>query len=135
MTHLLDSNAVYDLLVDPSLASGLPVDAETHISALTVMEMNFGIASAKTAPAATTRTTQLMTVLRWWSPVSLDAAMSIAFLRIAQNALSLGQDPRARMNDLMIGATALARGWTLVTADRQLTRAVHGLLPVVSLRT
>ena len=44
-----------------------------------------------------------------------------------------GQTPRRRVNDLMIAATALAHGMTLVTKDRGLTTAVDGLVPVQSL--
>ena len=58
---------------------------------------------------------------------------TFSYHRVATSSASQGQEPRKRCADLVIAATALAHGATLVTDDESSARAVSGLLPVRSL--
>ncbi|MEZ0165388.1 PIN domain-containing protein [Kineococcus sp. LSe6-4] len=138
MTHLLDTNAVIDLFTLPTgTPTNVPDDAVTHVSVITHLEMDFGVASAahRQDPARLLRMTgSLQRLLTTWVPVPVDDVVAGAFLEVARAALAAGQNPRRRTNDLVIAATARARGWTLVTGDRTLLRAVDTVVPVVALR-
>ncbi|MEZ0493482.1 PIN domain-containing protein [Kineococcus sp. TBRC 1896] len=137
MTHLLDSNAVYDLLSDATLLDAVPPNAELHVSAVTVLELQFGIAKAAhdgDAQKVTLRQATLAQVSGLFDPEPIDGAVQAVFGRISAAALTAGQNPRKRMNDLMVAATALANGWTLVTADEQLIAAVGPILDTLNHR-
>lgn len=138
MTHLLDTNAVIDLWALPAGAStNLPTDAVTYVSVITHVEMNYGVASAAhtSDPALLLKATNgLQRLLTTWVPTPVDDRVANAFLDVATAALNAGQKPRKRMNDLMIAATAKAYGWTLVTSDATLVRAVEAATPVITLR-
>nr|WP_240897645.1 PIN domain-containing protein [Kineococcus vitellinus] len=135
---MLDTNAVLNLL-DPRVPTALPASTITHISVITHVELNYGIAAAlnrhttESTAEASRRTANLQRVLSTWTPVPLDSTIAAAFQQVAESALSAGQNPRQRMNDLMIAATALTRDWTLVTNDEPLTRALTPLVRVVPL--
>lgn len=134
MTHLLDTNAVIDLLsLPPGSTTSIPHDAVTGVSVITVVELQYGIAATTDPRTMLDKVAGLQKVLGTWQPLPVDAAVSVAFLDLARVAIAAGQKPRKRMNDLMIAATALSRGWALVTNDRTLAAAVGPLLPVVPL--
>ena len=135
MTHLLDTKAVLDLLALPAgTTTNLPADAIVHISVITQVEINYGIASAVDAQTSLARPVALQQVLGTWKPLPIDGAVASVFLGVARGALLAGQKPWNRMNDLMIAATAVSRRWTLVTGDETLVRAVEAITPVVTLR-
>ena len=137
MTHLLDTNAVITVLeaAPGTTFSGIPAGAVTEISAITVVELTFGVEAARTAgsPDLPLRETQRTYATSIWRPIPVDLPVTLAFGQVARTALAAGQNPRKHMNDLMIAATALARGFTLVTDDELLTRAVRRTVPVTRL--
>lgn len=114
----------------PGTPTNLPPGAITRTSVVTHVEMNSGVASAarQQDPALLLRMTgSLRRLLTTWVPVPLDD-------RVAKAALAARQDPRRRVDDLVIAATAEAHGWTLVTSDTTLVRAVEAATPVTTLR-
>lgn len=126
---LLDTNAYLNGLRTAPAGKTflLPAGAQTAVSVVTEVELRYGVAAA---PGDARRLASLTHLLSHWTPVPVDAAVATAFSSVVVDALAGGQTPRRRMNDLMIAATALVHGMTLVTNDRSLTTAVDGLVPV-----
>ncbi|WP_432535057.1 type II toxin-antitoxin system VapC family toxin [Kineococcus arenarius] len=131
--HLLDTNAAIDLLADPACAATLGT-APTAVSALTEIEVRRGVAVRAHDPAAVVQRVDLLNgLLTRWSPIPVDARVAAAYSRVVAAVVASGQQPRPRVVDHLIAATALAHGLTLVTADRTLLNGVAGLVPTTSL--
>lgn len=127
--YLLDTNAFINSLASPAAEMPflLPGDAQTVVSVVTELELRYGVAVAPHDPL---RLGHLTHLLSRWTPVPVDAAVSASASAVIMAAVAAGQRPRKRMNDLMIAATALAHGMTLVTNDAGLSTAVSGLVRV-----
>lgn len=126
--YLLDTSAYINSLTAPlSGPFRLPPGAATAVSVITEIELRYGVAAA---PGDQLRLGQLTLLLSRWRPRPVDAAVTAAYSPVVAAAISAGQQPRRRMNDLMIAATALAHDMTLVTDDHDLADVVSGLLPV-----
>ena len=134
MTNLLlDTNALITLALAPAgttFSAIQPGDA-LAVSIVTEFEVRGGLAIAPNDPA---RQHTFAFLTDRYVPLPLDAKVATHFHHLAANSAALGQRPRKRIADLMIAATALAHGATLVTDDQGLIRVAAGLLPVRSLR-
>lgn len=100
------------------------------MSVITELELRYGV-SAELGNAV--RLGQLTHLLSNWTPWPVDRVVAAAFNSVVDAAITAGQTPRRRMNDLVIAATALAHEMTLVTNDGDLSSAVGGLVPVQAL--
>ncbi|WP_337063441.1 type II toxin-antitoxin system VapC family toxin [Kineococcus sp. G2] len=130
MTNLLlDTNAVITLAQAPPGTSfpGLRDGDAAAISIVTEMEVRGGLAAN---PADDERQQTLSFLTGHYVPLPVDARVAFHYHRVATATVVQGQEPRKRFADLVIAATALAHGATLVTDDQALARAVSGLLPV-----
>lgn len=133
MTNLiLDTNAVITLSQTPAGTSftGIRDDDAAAISIVTEMEVRGGLAAN---PTDDEHQQTLSFLMQNYVPLAVDARTAFQYHRIAAASAAQGQKPRERFADLVIAATALAHGATLVTDDQSLTRAVTGLVPVRSL--
>jgi len=131
-TFLLDTNAYINSLA--AAPQGQPflllAGAPTAVSDITEIELRYGVAAN---PGDQLRLGQLTHLLSRWRPRAIDLAVTSAFSPVVAATIAAGQKPRKRMNDLMVAATALAHGMTLVTNDLGLTHAVSRLVPVQAL--
>ncbi|GAB3216872.1 hypothetical protein GCM10027586_10050 [Kineococcus gypseus] len=133
--YLLDTDAVLTLFSPPpGAAVRIPLDEPSYVSTLTETELRFGFQLVAGDPVRSTqRLNQLTRLLSTWSPLPVDGTVQQAYTLVARAALDAGQQPRRRQLDLLIAATALAHGMTLVTDDRRLATAVSSVVPVARL--
>jgi predicted nucleic acid-binding protein len=88
---------------------------EAAISVATLAELHYGVLAAKTEEIRRLRLQRLGQVEATFQPLSIDAEVARAFARVAHTVKKAGRQPRARVMDLWIAATALAHGIPLYT--------------------
>ncbi|MBI2898211.1 MAG: PIN domain-containing protein [Deltaproteobacteria bacterium] len=100
-----------------ALAAALPDEAA--ISVATLAELHYGVLVAKDDVTKQQRLRRLGEIEARFSPLTIDAAVARAYAAVAQAVRTAGGQPRARVMDLWIAATALARGVPLYTRNRR----------------
>jgi hypothetical protein len=100
---------------------------EAAISVATLAELHYGVLAAKDDETRRHRLERLGQVEAEFQPILIDAAVARAFARVAHTVKGAGRQPRARVMDLWIAATALSHGLTLYTRDRE------GFVPLAEL--
>jgi predicted nucleic acid-binding protein len=103
---------------------------EGAISVATLAELHYGVLAAKNEEARQRRLTRLGQVEAAFQPIPIDAPVARAFARIAQTVRLAGRQPRARVMDLWIAATALAHGLVLYSRDRDAFTPLGNLIDV-----
>jgi len=117
---LLDTSVIIAQLESPDLEA-LPPEAlpdEAAISVATLAELHYGVLAAKTEEIRRLRLQRLGQVEATFQPLPIDAEVARAFARVAHTVKMAGRQPRARVMDLWIAATALAHGIPLYTHNR-----------------
>ncbi|MCL1839360.1 MAG: type II toxin-antitoxin system VapC family toxin [Propionibacteriaceae bacterium] len=128
---LLDTCVIIDL--NRYDVNSLPDTA--YISAVTMAELSFGVALAKSAVEAAVRSQVFAATKAWIQPLPFDAAAADRFGELAALVLAAGRQPRPRRMDLMIAATAVANHLTLYTANSDDYRGLESILTVRSVRS
>lgn len=111
---LLDTSVVI-VQDDEDLAASLPEDVA--ISVATLAELHFGVLLARDADARRRRLHRLAVVEATLNPLPLDPPVARAFGMVAHTVKTAGGQPRARVMDLWIAATALAHKLPLYTRN------------------
>jgi len=127
---LLDTSVVI-AQADEGLTVELPEEAA--ISVATLAELHYGVLAAKTAEARQDRLRRLGTIESLFEPLAIDAQVGRAFASVAWTVKSAGGQPRARVMDLWIAATALAHKLPLYTRNGEDFRLLHEILEVHTL--
>jgi toxin FitB len=107
-------------LLDTSVLIASEVAAlpdEAAISAASLAELHFGVLLAKTHDHRRARLRRLAEVEATFEPLPIDAAVARSYGMLAHLTVSAGQQPRRRVMDLLIAATAHAHGIHLYTRD------------------
>jgi toxin FitB len=94
-----------------------PVPGELAISAASLAELQFGVLVAKTAEARAIRLARLSAIQRRFDPLPVDEAVADSYARLAARVVVVGRQPRARVMDLLIAATAHAHGAVVYTRN------------------
>jgi len=124
---LLDTCVVIDLpRYDPA---DLP--EISHVSAITLAELSYGVALAKTPLDAATRSQVFANTKAWVRPLPFDGAAAERYGELAALILAAGRQPRPRRLDLMIAAIAVSRRLPLYTANPDDYRGLEPSLTVV----
>ncbi len=121
---MLDTNAASDVIkgIRPAVRAKLRAQpGPVYISAITEGELRFGVAKR---PEATQLAQTVEAFLATSVVLTFDSAAAAAYGRLRAALEAQGQPLGA--NDMLIAAHAIARGLTLVTADRAFAR-VAGL--------
>jgi predicted nucleic acid-binding protein len=127
---LLDTSVVIARLEAPDLDL-LPDEAA--ISVATLAELHYGVLVAKNEESRRLRLERLGWVEATFEPLVIDAAVARAFARLAHAEKLAGRQPRARVMDLWIAATALSHGIALFTHNRDDFAPLHQLIDVRTL--
>jgi len=127
---LLDTSVVIDWH-DPALASALP--DEMAISAITAAELAAGPHLATTSGEAAKRQSRLQEVEASLEPLPFDAAASRSYGLVVAAVVSEGRQPRSRLADLLIAATAHANGLDLYTRNGSDFVGLENLVNVVDI--
>jgi predicted nucleic acid-binding protein len=112
---LLDTSVIIAGFEQPSLDS-LPDEAAISVASLA--ELHYGVLAAKDEEIRRLRLQRLGQVEATFQPLPIDAEVARAFARVTHTVRLVGPQPRARVMDLWIAATALCHGIPLFTCNR-----------------
>jgi toxin FitB len=109
-----------------------PLPGELAISVVSLAELHFGILLASDDDARAHRLSRLSAIQRRFDPLPVDEAVAESYGLLAARVAKAGRQPRARVMDLLIAATAHAHGATLYTRNGGDLRGLEGLLVVAA---
>ena len=101
------------LLGDRSLPSGI----EAGISVVSVAELHFGLLATDDEAARAERAARLGAIEADFEPLPLDARVARILGRLQATVANQGANPRKRLADLAIAATAVAHNAVLLTEN------------------
>lgn len=109
-----------------------PLDGELAISTATLAELHFGVLVAKDLAVRAERLRRLSVVQRSFDALPLDEDVASSYGIIAAAVASAGRQPRARVMDLLIAATAHANDARLYTRNAADLVGIESLVDVVT---
>lgn len=95
----------------------VPIPGELAISIASIAELKFGVLVAKNDKTRATRLSRLSAIERRFEPLPIDEAVVDSYARLAARVVAVGRQPRARVMDLLIAATAHAHEATIYTRN------------------
>jgi hypothetical protein len=107
-----------------------PLPGELAISAASLAELHFGVLVASDDDARARRLSRLSAVQRRFDPLPIDDAVAASYGLLAARVVKAGRQPRARVMDLLIAATAHAHDATLYTRNASDLRGLEDLLDI-----
>lgn len=111
----------------------MPLSGELAISIVSIAELQFGVLVAKTDDARAQRLTRLASIQRRFDPLPVDESVAHSYARLAAKVVQKDRQPRARMMDLLIAATAHAHGASLYTRNPKDLAGLDELVNIVPL--
>ncbi|MBW8878434.1 MAG: type II toxin-antitoxin system VapC family toxin [Acidobacteria bacterium] len=125
---LLDTSVVIARDEDASVEENLP--EEISISAATLAELHYGVLVAKDEITRQYRLQRLGVVESSFEPIAIDSAVARSFAAVAHAVKMAGRQPRARIMDLWIAATALTHKLPLYTRNPEDFQGLQGLIEI-----
>jgi predicted nucleic acid-binding protein len=124
---VLDTCAYIDLgLLDPADLPAVP-----ELTAVTMAELQQGVAMAKDAAARAARMEKLGAAVADFDPLPFDGDAAARYGTLVALTVAARRDPRPRRMNLMIAAIASARGLPLFTRNADDFKGLDGLVTVV----
>ena len=114
---------------EEDLDSSLP--AEVSISVASLAELHFGVLAARNETVRQTRLRRLGTIESTFEALPIDADIARAFGTVAHAVKVAGRQPRSRVMDLWIAATALAHGLPVYTRNVEDFAPLRDLIEVL----
>ncbi|WP_433713173.1 hypothetical protein ACQP2U_02380 [Nocardia sp. CA-084685] len=126
---VLDTCTYLDLdLLDPDVLPKMP-----EITAITLAELNQGVAMAKDATTRSARSEQLGAAIVDFDPLPFDADAATRYGTLVALTIAAKRDPKPRRMDLLIAAIASARRLPLYTRNGKDFRGLESMLEIVAL--
>ena len=94
-----------------------PIPGVLAISAISLAELQFGVLVAKTPGARAERLRRLSILQKNFDALPVDEAVAVSYGRLAAAVVDAGRQPRRRVMDLLIAATAHAHDARLYTRN------------------
>jgi toxin FitB len=107
-----------------------PIPGELAISVASLAELQFGVLIAKTAEARALRLARLSAIQRRFDPLPIDDAIADSYARLAARVVETGRQPRARVMDLLIAATAHAHDAAVYTRNADDLAGLEDLITI-----
>lgn len=108
-----------------------PLEGELAISAAALTELHFGVLVTSDPATRAQRLRRLSEFQRRFSALPVDDAVAISYGRLAAAVAAAGRQPRARVMDLLIAATAHAHGARLYTRNADDLGGIEHLIEIV----
>ena len=109
-----------------------PLEGDLAISAATLAELHFGVLVTRNDGVRAERLRRLSLIERNFDSLPIDDAVARGYGRLAATLAHRGRQPRARVMDLLIAATALAHGARLYTRNADDLAGLDDLLEIVT---
>jgi len=115
------------------LATDVPeLEGELAISAATIAELHFGVLVTEDPDVRAERLRRLSVLQRSFDALPVDGDVAASYGILAAAVVAAGRQPRARVMDLLIAATAHAHGARLYTRNAADLVGLEHLLNVVT---
>jgi hypothetical protein len=109
-----------------------PIPGALAISAVTLAELHFGVLVAKTSQVRAERLRRLSILQQHFDALPVDEAVAVSYGRLAAAVVDAGRQPRRRVMDLLIAATAHAHGARLYTRNAGDFAGLDDLITVIA---
>lgn len=131
MTAARPARAVLDTSV--LLATDVdPLPGELAISAASLAELHFGVLVTRDEQVRADRLRRLAAIESGFQALPVDAAVAREYGRLAAAVARTGRQPRARVMDLLIAATAAAFHAAVYTRNPDDLLGLHDLVHVIA---
>lgn len=109
-----------------------PIPGVLAISAVTLAELHFGVLVATTPEVRAERLRRLSVLQQHFDALPVDEAVAVSYGRLAAAVIDAGRQPRRRVMDLLIAATAHAHRARLYTRNPGDFAGLDDLVAVVA---
>ena len=109
-----------------------PLPGVLAISAVTLAELHFGVLVAKSPQARAERLRRLSVMQQHFDALPVDDAVAVSYGRLAAAVVVAGRQPRRRVMDLLIAATAHAHDAALYTRNPDDFSGLEDLVTVIA---
>jgi toxin FitB len=109
-----------------------PLEGDLAISVVALAELHFGVLVTSDPTTRAERLRRLSEFQRRFSPLPVDDAVAISYGQLAAAIVAAGRQPRARVMDLLIAATAHAHSARLYTRNAGDLIGIEHLIEIVS---
>ena len=115
------------------IANDVPtLEGELAISAAALAELHFGVLVTSDAAIRAERLRRLTLLERTFTPLPVDEAVVASYGQLAAAVVATGRQPRSRVIDLLIAATAHAHSARLYTRNAKDLAGVEQLVEIVT---
>lgn len=104
---------------------------ELAISVATLAELHFGVLVAADPATRAERLRRLALIEHLFDPLPVDDRVARSYGQVAAAVVETGRQPRGRVMDLLIAATAHAHAARLYTANAKDLRGLEDLIEIV----
>ncbi len=110
-----------------------PIPGELAISIASIVELQFGVLVAKNDKTRAIRLSRLGSIQRRFDPLPVDEAVADSYARLAARIVAVGRQPRARVMNLLIAATAHAHDAIVYTRNAADLAGIEDLVTIASI--
>jgi predicted nucleic acid-binding protein len=107
-----------------------PLPGELAISVVSLAELHFGVLVAVDDDERARRLSRLSAMQRHFDPLPVDETVAESYGILAARVVNVGRQPRARVMDLLIAATAHAHEAVLYTRNARDLGGLQGLVEI-----
>jgi len=109
-----------------------PLDGELAVSAAALAELHFGVLVTSDPAVRAERLRRLSSFERKFTALPVDEAVAASYGELAAAAVTAGRQPRSRVMDLLIAATAHAHSARLYTRNAGDLAGIEHLIEIVT---